>query len=224
MVHFANDWDDLLQSEFQKEYYQRLRAFLKREYATRTVYPAMTDIFNAMKLTPYRDVKTVILGQDPYHGAGQAHGLAFSVQKGVDIPPSLFNIFRELQTDVGCYIPNNGYLEPWARQGVLLLNAALTVRAGAPNSHRGMGWEQFTDHVISLLNERADPMIFLLWGRNAREKKPLISNPAHRVLEAPHPSPMSAGYGFFGCRHFSKTNALLGEMGQGPVDWQIPNL
>ena len=224
MAAISNDWLPVLKEEFGKPYYRQLFQTVNQEYRTHQVFPPAEDIFNAFHLTPFHQVKVVILGQDPYHNYGQAHGLCFSVKKGVEIPPSLVNIYQELHDDLGCEIPDHGCLTKWARQGVLLLNAALTVRAGAPNSHRGMGWEQFTDHVISLLNERADPMIFLLWGRNAREKKPLISNPAHRVLEAPHPSPMSAGYGFFGCRHFSKTNALLGEMGKGPVDWQIPNL
>lgn len=224
MPTFGNDWDELLAEEFSQEYYIKLREFLKNEYETATVYPAKEDVFNALKLTAYRDVQVVILGQDPYHGEGQAHGLAFSVKPGVPAPPSLVNIFKEMHSDVGTYIPNNGYLVPWAKQGVLLLNTALTVRAGEANSHRGHGWEQFTDRVISLLNERERPLIFILWGKNALEKEALISNLRHMILRAPHPSPLSANRGFFGCRHFSKTNVLLQTAGEQPIDWQIPNL
>ena len=224
MVKLENEWDELLKNEFSKEYYLRLRGFLKKEYSTRTIYPDMYDIFNALKWTSYNNVKVVILGQDPYHGPGQAHGLAFSVRKGIDIPPSLLNMYKELQAELGCYIPNNGYLEKWARQGVLLLNTALTVRAGAANSHRGAGWEQFTDRVIELLNEREKPVIFLLWGANARAKKALITNPAHRIFEAPHPSPLSAHRGFFGCGHFKSANDELVKMGETPIDWQIENI
>ena len=184
----------------------------------------MYSIFNALKLTPYKDVRVVILGQDPYHGEGQAHGLAFSVQKGIDIPPSLLNMYKELQADCGCYIPNNGYLEKWARQGVLLLNASLTVRAGAANSHQNIGWQIFTDRIIELLNEREEKIVFLLWGANARSKKALITNPVHSVLEAPHPSPLSAHRGFFGCRHFSKTNEILLADNKNAIDWQIENI
>ncbi len=224
MVNIGNSWDGLLAPEFRKEYYLRLRAFLKQEYGAHTVYPAMDNIFNALKYTDYPDVKVVILGQDPYPGPNQAHGLSFSVQPGVATPRSLANIFTELQNDLGCYVPNNGYLVPWTKQGVMLLNTVLTVRAGEPNSHQGQGWEQFTDRVIGLLNEREKPVVFLLWGRNAKEKLPLITNPGHFVLQAAHPSPLSAAKGFFGCRHFSKTNEILRRVGMGPVDWQIPNI
>ncbi len=220
-VEFKNDWQELLSGEFQKEYYTSLHRFLAHEYHTYTVYPSMYDIFNCLHYTAYGDVKVVIIGQDPYHGPGQAHGLSFSVQPGISVPPSLQNIYQELHDDVGCYIPQSGYLKKWTDQGVLLLNAVLTVRAGMANSHRGRGWEIFTDHIISLLNQRQDPVVFLLWGRNAREKKVLITNPRHLILEAPHPSPFSAPYGFFGCRHFSKTNTFLERNGMTPIDWQI---
>ncbi len=224
MPTFGNDWDALLQDEFSKDYFLALQAFLEEEYQHATVYPARENIFNALKLTPYADVRVVILGQDPYHGEGQAHGLAFSVQPGVPAPPSLVNIFKEQQTDVGITIPNNGYLVPWAKQGVLLLNTALTVRANEPNSHRGRGWEQFTDRVITCLNEREQPLIFLLWGKNALAKEALVTNLRHMVLRAPHPSPLSASRGFFGCRHFSKTNALLEAENLPPIQWQLPNI
>jgi len=224
MVQFDNDWQDLLQPEFQKEYYQRLRTFLKQEYSTRTIYPDMHDIFNAMHFTPYNGVKVVILGQDPYHGPGQAHGLSFSVKPGISVPPSLQNIYQELANDLGLRIPNTGYLKKWTDQGVLLLNAVLTVRAGIANSHRGMGWEYFTDHIIGLLNEREQPVVFMLWGRNAREKKALITNSQHLILEAAHPSPFSVYNGFFGCRHFSKANAFLQQHGVDPIDWQIEDV
>lgn len=224
MISFGNDWDSVLSGEFDKEYYKKLRTFLKAEYSSHKIHPDMYDIFNALKWTPYKDVKAVILGQDPYHEEGQAHGLAFSVQKGVRIPPSLLNMYKELQSELGCYIPNNGYLEKWARQGVLLLNAALTVRDGCANSHRGKGWEVFTSNVIEKLNKREDPIIFLLWGSNAKEKMPLITNPSHKVLTSVHPSPLSASRGFFGCGHFKKTNELLQKMGKEPIDWQIENI
>lgn len=224
MVSFGNNWDEVLRGEFEKEYYIKLRQFLKEEYATHKIHPDMYDIFNALKWTSYNDVKAVILGQDPYHEEGQAHGLAFSVQKGVRIPPSLLNMYKELKEELGCYIPNNGYLEKWARQGVLLLNAALTVRDGMANSHRGKGWETFTSTVIEKLNEREKPVIFLLWGSNAKEKMPLITNPNHKVLTSVHPSPLSASRGFFGCGHFKKTNELLAKMGEDEIDWQIENI
>lgn len=217
MVHIGNDWDTLLAGEFQKEYYLRLREFLKKEYRTRVIYPDMYDIFNALKYTPYQRVKAVILGQDPYHGPGQAHGLCFSVKKGVPKPPSLQNIFKELQDDLGILPPQHGCLTSWAKEGVLLLNTVLTVREHQPNSHRGKGWEQLTDRVIQLLNERSEPMVFLLWGSPARKKKELITNPAHLVLESVHPSPLSANRGFFGGRFFSRTNAFLKE----PIQWEI---
>ncbi len=221
MVHIGNDWDELLKGEFDKEYYQKLRKFLASEYRSRTIYPSMYDIFNALKYTPYHEVRAVILGQDPYHGPGQAHGLSFSVQKGVPVPPSLNNIYQELEDDVGFHRPSHGCLTQWAQGGVLLLNTVLTVRAHAANSHRGMGWENFTDRVIDLLNERQEPMVFLLWGANARSKQKHITNPNHLVLTAPHPSPLSAYQGFFGCRHFSRCNAFLQEHGQQPIQWQL---
>lgn len=223
MITFENDWDELLKDEFQKEYYQKLRCFLAKEYDEKTIYPDQYKIFEALKLTPYKDVKVVILGQDPYHGENQAHGLAFSVQKGVKIPPSLVNIYKELSTDLNCYIPNNGYLEYWARQGVLLLNTSLTVVANIANSHRNKGWEMFTDSIIQLLNQKDIPIVFLLWGNNARDKTKYISNPKHLILTAVHPSPLSASRGFFGCKHFSKANNFLEKSGQVPIDWQIPN-
>ena len=221
MVHIGNSWDELLKNEWDAPYYTELRAFLASEYRTKEIYPPMFDIFNAFKLCPYEDVKVVILGQDPYYGEGQAHGLAFSVKKGVEIPPSLKNIYKELASDVGFKIPSHGCLEGWAKQGVFLLNTALTVRKGQPLSHRGKGWEVFTDHVISLLSRREKPMVFLLWGANARGKKTLIDRSRHLVLEAPHPSPLSAFAGFFGCRHFSQANAFLARHGQQQVDWSI---
>ncbi len=218
---FTNDWKMLLDPEFEKEYYKQLHNFLAQEYRSRTIYPDMYEIFSTLQCTAYSDVKVVILGQDPYHGPGQAHGFSFSVKPGIDIPPSLQNIYKELASDLGCYIPKTGYLKKWADQGVLMLNAVLTVRAGQANSHKGMGWEIFTDRVIELLNEREKPVVFLLWGRNARNKKALITNPNHLVLEAAHPSPLSAYNGFFGCRHFSKANDFLQNHGMTPVDWQI---
>lgn len=224
MVHLGNEWDGLLADEFRQPYYLNLREFLKREYRTRTIYPDMYDIFEALKLASYSDIKVVILGQDPYHGPGQAHGLAFSVKPGVAIPPSLVNIFKELQDDLGCYMPNNGCLTPWARQGVLLLNTCLTVRAGQAGSHRGKGWEQFTDSIIRRLNERPEPIVYMLWGNPAKAKRRLLTNGRHLVLTAAHPSPLSAHRGFFGCRHFSKANAFLRARGMGEIDWQIPNL
>lgn len=222
MVCLGNDWDEILAGEFEKEYYLRLREFLKMEYFSRTIYPSMYDIFNALKHTPYKDVKAVILGQDPYHGPGQAHGMCFSVKKGVAIPPSLVNIYKELKEDIGFEIPGHGFLESWADQGVLLMNTVLTVRAGQANSHKNKGWEIFTDQVICHLNERKQPMVFLLWGANAKAKRKLITNPEHLILTAAHPSPLSAYNGFFGCRHFSRTNLFLKEQGMEPINWQIP--
>jgi uracil-DNA glycosylase len=224
MVKLYNDWDELLVDEFKKPYYLELREFLKEEYSTKVIYPNMYNIFEALKHTSYKDTKVLILGQDPYHGENQAHGLAFSVQPNVAIPPSLLNMYKELKNDVGCFIPNNGYLIPWADQGVLLLNTALTVRAHEANSHKGKGWEVFTDRIIKLLNDRNDPVIFVLWGANARKKKELIDSSRHYILEAPHPSPLSASRGFFGCRHFSKINEILKELGKNPIDWQIKNI
>lgn len=221
MVNIGNEWDELLKGEFDKEYYHKLRGFLAKEYKERTIYPNMYDIFNALKYTSYSDVKAVLIGQDPYHGPGQAHGLCFSVKRGVDVPPSLKNMYKELETDIGFKPPKHGELIEWAKQGVLMLNAVLTVRAGEANSHKGMGWEIFTDRVIELLNEREKPIVFLLWGGNARRKKLLITNPNHTVLEAAHPSPLSAYNGFFGCKHFSKTNEILKEAGQPPIDWTL---
>ena len=224
MVKLDNDWDELLVDEFKKPYYLELREFLKEEYSTKTIYPNMHNIFEDLQHTSYKDTKVLILGQDPYHGENQAHGLAFSVQPNVAIPPSLLNIYKELKNDVGCFIPNNGYLIPWADQGVLLLNTALTVRAHEANSHKGKGWEVFTDRIIKLLNDRNDPVIFVLWGANARKKKELIDSSRHYILEAPHPSPLSASRGFFGCRHFSKINEILISIGKTPIDWQINNI
>ncbi len=221
MVNIGNEWDRLLADEFRKEYYLRLREFLKAEYSTRKIYPPMGDIFNALRCTSYSDVKAVILGQDPYHGAGQAHGMCFSVRKEVEPPPSLKNIFKELESDLGITPPNHGELTSWAKQGVLLLNTALTVREGQANSHRGMGWETLTDRVIELLNGREQPIVFILWGGNARAKARIITNPAHLVLQCAHPSPLSAYNGFFGCRHFSKTNQFLQSKGIAPIDWRI---
>ena len=200
MVQIGNDWDELLAGEFEKDYYQNLRKFLAEEYRQNTIYPDMHDIFNALKFTPYSQVRAVILGQDPYHGPGQAHGLSFSVQKGKRIPPSLVNIYQELRDDLGVQSPGHGCLEGWARQGVLMLNTVLTVRAKQANSHKGKGWEIFTDRIIELLNQRQEPMVFLLWGANAKAKQSLITNPNHLVLTAAHPSPFSAFSGFFGCR------------------------
>ena len=221
MVHIGNDWDELLKDYFASEQYQALRRFLAEEYRTHTVYPGMYDIFNALKYTSFAETRVVILGQDPYHGPGQAHGLCFSVQKGVEPPPSLKNIFHEIKEDLGLPEPKNGELTAWARQGVLLLNTVLTVRAHQPNSHKGHGWEPFTDRVIELLNEKQTPIVFLLWGANARNKAKIVTNPIHIKLEAPHPSPLSAYNGFFGCRHFSKANAWLEKTGQTPIDWRI---
>ena len=221
MVNIGNEWDELLKGEFDKEYYRKLRGFLAKEYKERTIYPNMYDIFNALKYTSYSDVKAVLIGQDPYHGPGQAHGLCFSVKRGVDVPPSLKNMYKELETDIGFKPPKHGELIEWAKQGVLMLNTVLTVRAGEANSHKGMGWEIFTDKVIKLLNEREKPIVFLLWGGNARQKKLLITNPNHTVLEAAHPRPLSAYNGFFGCKHFSKTNEILKEAGQPPIDWTL---
>lgn len=219
MVHLGGGWDELLGPEFEKPYYQKLRAFLKEEYAHYNIFPPMGKIFNALQSTPYDKVKAVILGQDPYHGAGQAHGLCFSVQKGVKPPPSLQNIFKELNSDIGMPLPPYGELTGWTKQGVLLLNTVLTVREGQANSHKGKGWEQFTDRVITLLNQRETPMVFLLWGSPARKKKELITNPIHLVLETVHPSPLSAYHGWFGCKHFSRCNEFLKEQGMAPIDW-----
>lgn len=221
MVNIGNDWDELLADEFKKEYYLRLRKFLISEYNSRTIYPPMNDIFNALRYTAYGNVKAVILGQDPYHGAGQAHGLCFSVKKGTPPPPSLQIIFKEINAELGLPIPNHGELTAWAQSGVLLLNTALTVREGQANSHRGQGWEILTDRVIELLNGRETPIVFMLWGGNARAKAKLITNPKHLVLQCAHPSPLSAHNGFFGCRHFIKANEFLKSRDIEPIDWRI---
>ena len=221
MVHFGNEWDEIMAGEFDLPYYKQLREFLKQEYFTKEIYPDMNNIFNAMKHASYSDIKAVILGQDPYHEPGQAHGLCFSVQKGCPIPPSLQNIYKELNADLGIPPAPHGELYKWADNGVLLLNTVLTVREGQPNSLKGMGWEQFTDRIIQLLNERQQPMVFLLWGGIARSKARLITNPAHLVLQCAHPSPLSAYNGFFGCRHFSKTNEFLVSRGMKPIDWKL---
>ena len=224
MGAIQNDWLQAVGGEFRKPYYKELYDFVKEEYSTRVIYPPADDIFNALHLTPLKEVKVVILGQDPYHNEHQAHGLSFSVLPDQrEIPPSLQNIYKELHDDLGCYIPDNGYLEKWARQGVLMLNTVLTVRAHQANSHRGIGWEQFTDAAIGILNEQDRPIVFLLWGRPAQMKKSMLTNPKHLILEAPHPSPLSAYRGFFGCRHFSKTNEFLIQNGLEPIDWQIEN-
>ena len=224
MPPITNDWADALKPEYGKEYYKELYEYVGHEYSTCTVYPPGDDIFNAFHLTPLKDVKVVIIGQDPYHEPGQAHGLSFSVKPGVDIPPSLQNIYKELQTDCGCSIPNNGYLVKWAEQGVLLLNAVLTVRAHQAASHQGKGWEEFTDAAIRIVNEENRPIVFMLWGSFARSKKAMLNNPQHLILEAPHPSPLSAYRGFFGCKHFSQANEFLKEHGETPIDWQIENI
>lgn len=221
MVNIGNDWDELLADEFKKDYYLQLRQFLISEYKTRTIYPQMNDIFNALKATPYGNVKAVILGQDPYHGAGQAHGMCFSVRKGTPPPPSLQNIFKEIQSELGLPIPPHGELTKWAQGGVLLLNTVLTVREGMANSHRGHGWEILTDRIIELLNDRDTPIVFLLWGGNARAKAALITNPKHLVLQCAHPSPLSAHSGFFGCGHFKTANEFLQSHGMEPIDWTI---
>ena len=224
MAMISNDWLPALKDEFKKDYYKQLFAFVKDEYSKRVVYPPSDDIFNALHLTPLNEVKVLILGQDPYFNERQAHGLCFSVQPGVDIPPSLQNIYAELHTDLGCYIPNNGYLTKWAKQGVLLLNTVLTVRAHEPNSHQGRGWEKFTDAIIEKVNEQDRPIVYMLWGRPAQNKIKMLNNPKHLVLKAPHPSPLSAYRGFFGCRHFSQANDFLQKNGIAPIDWQIENI
>lgn len=222
MNPLQNDWAELLEPAFQSDTYQRLRSFLKEEYSKNQVYPDMNDIFNALHYTPYRDAKVVILGQDPYHGPGQAHGFSFSVQPGVKIPPSLRNIYKELQQDVGMEIPDHGHLLHWAEQGVLLLNTVLTVREKNAHSHRGNGWEFFTDEVIRLLNNREEPLVFMLWGKHAQQKASMLDEDKHLILTSPHPSPFSAHKGFFGSRHFSKANEFLQKKGMRPIDWQLP--
>ena len=219
-----NDWLPALAPEFRKPYYKKLYEFIKEEYNTKQIFPPAEDIFNAFRLTPLSKVKVVILGQDPYHDVGQAHGLCFSVRPGIDTPRSLVNIYKELHDDLGCKIPNNGYLEKWAKQGVLLLNTVLTVQAHQAFSHRGKGWEEFTNAAIQVLNEQDRPIVFILWGRPAQEKKAFLNNPKHLILESPHPSPLSASRGFFGSRPFSKTNLFLEENGIAPIDWQIEDI
>ena len=221
MVKLGNSWDSVLADEFEKDYYKDLREFLKEEYSRHTVYPEMHNIFNALKAAPYDQVKAVILGQDPYHEPGQAHGLCFSVQKGVPQPPSLVNIFKEMKADLGITPPDHGCLTDWAEQGVLLLNAVLTVRAHEANSHKGKGWEIFTDRVIELLNEREKPIVFILWGANAKAKEKLITNPQHLIITGAHPSPLSAHNGFWGGKYFSRTNEFLIEKGIEPINWKI---
>ncbi len=222
MTILKNDWALLLEQEFKEPYYLQLREFLIKEYQSRIIYPDKHDIFNALHLTPYSRTKVVILGQDPYHGPGQAHGLSFSVQPEVASPPSLQNILKELESDLSCKIPDHGYLVPWAKQGVLLLNTVLTVRKGEANSHRGKGWENFTDKIITLLNQREKPIVFILWGKHAHEKEQFISSPQHLVIKSPHPSPFSAARGFFGSRPFSRTNEFLKKHAQREINWQLP--
>lgn len=224
MPPISGSWEKALKGEFSKDYYKKLFVKIQEEYQTRTIYPPADDIFNAFHFTPLEEVKVVILGQDPYHEPGQAHGLCFSVKPQVPIPPSLVNIYKELEDDLGCYIPNNGYLEKWARQGVLMLNTVLTVRAHQANSHKNLGWEQFTDAAIRVLAEQDRPMVFVLWGKPAQRKKEMIHNPKHLILESPHPSPLSAYRGFFGSRPFSRINAYLEKNGMEPIDWQIENI
>ena len=221
MIRLGGGWDEALAPLFENENYLKIRAFLKQEYAQHTVYPDMFDIFNCFRFTPFGNVKVVLLGQDPYHNAGQGHGLCFSVKKGIEPPPSLVNIFKELKEDVGCTPPDSGDLTKWAKEGVLLLNTALTVRAHMANSHKNCGWTWFTDSVISLLSDRKEHLVFILWGGDARSKKPLIDKNKHLILECAHPSPLSAFNGFFGCRHFSKTNEYLKAHGIAPIDWQL---
>lgn len=224
MAAISNDWLEPLKPEFGKPYYKKLYNKVLEEYRTRQVFPDADDIFNAFNLTPLKEVKVVIIGQDPYHNIGQAHGLCFSVKPDVEIPPSLVNIYKELHDDIGCYIPNNGYLTKWAKQGVLLLNTVLTVRAHEANSHRNIGWEEFTDAAIKILNNQDRPIVYILWGAPAQKKKSMLNNPKHLILMAPHPSPLSAYRGFFGSRPFSRTNEFLQANGLTPIDWQIENV
>lgn len=224
MAMLSDEWQNALAPEFSKPYYKDLFEFVKDEYSKAVIYPPADDIFNAMHLTPLSKVKVMILGQDPYHGEHQAHGLSFSVLPKTDIPPSLQNIYQELHDDLGCDIPNNGYLKKWAEQGVLLLNTVLTVRAHQPNSHQGHGWEKFTDAIIQAVNAQDRPIVYMLWGKPAQSKIPMLKNPKHLILKAPHPSPLSAYRGFFGCKHFSQANTFLKENGQEPIDWQIEDV
>lgn len=221
---FNNDWQNYLQDEFAKDYYTSLRKFLITEYKNYKIFPDMYEIFNCLNYTSFSETKVVIIGQDPYHEEGQAHGLSFSVKPGISIPPSLYNIYKELKDDLGCFIPNNGCLVPWAKQGVLLLNAVLTVRAHHAASHKDKGWEKFTDNIINLLNLSDKNIVFILWGSFAQSKSALITNPSHLIIKSPHPSPLSAHRGFFGSKPFSKTNAFLLKNGYTPINWQIPNL
>lgn len=222
MIH--NEWWPFLQDEWQKPYFVELSKFVHEAYEHKTIFPPKDKVFSAFEVCDYSDVKVVILGQDPYHELHQAHGMCFSVNPGIKIPPSLVNIYKELHDDVGCYIPNNGYLMPWAKQGVFLLNTVMTVEEGKANSHAGKGWEIFTDHTIQKINEKDSSVVFLLWGRNARNKASMIDTKKHLVLECAHPSPLSAYHGFFGCKHFSKTNTFLLEHGKEPIHWQIENI
>ena len=224
MGMIENDWLQAVGGEFKKPYYAQLYKFIKEEYNTKVIYPPADDIFNALHLTPLSKVKVLILGQDPYHNEGQAHGLCFSVKPEVDIPPSLENIYKELKDDLGCKIPNNGYLVKWAEQGVLMLNTVLTVRAHQANSHQGRGWEQFTDAIINAVNAQDRPIVYMLWGKPAQSKIPMLTNPKHLILKAPHPSPLSAYRGFFGCKHFSQANEFLEKNGIEPIDWQIEDI
>ena len=224
MSQISGDWLEAIGGEFRKPYYKELYEFIKKEYSEKLIFPPSEEIFSALHFTPLNNVKAVILGQDPYHGEGQAHGLSFSVRPGIDIPPSLENIYKEIHDDCGCYIPNNGYLEKWAREGVLLLNSVLTVRAHQAFSHSSKGWENLTDAVIKAVDEKDSPVVFMLWGKPAQAKEVLLHNPKHLVLKAPHPSPLSAYRGFFGCKHFSKCNEFLINNGEKPIDWQIENL
>ena len=223
MSEITNDWAEPLSEEFKKPYYANLYKTVKEEYQAGQVFPDAEDIFNAFHLTPLHSVKVLILGQGPYHNVGQAHGLCFSVKPDVDIPPSLVNIYQELKDDLGCEIPNNGFLEKWAKQGVMLLNTVLTVRAHQPNSHQGIGWEEFTNAAIRILNEQDRPIVYMLWGKPAQSKIKMLNNPKHLILKAPHPSPLSAYRGFFGCKHFSQANEFLKQNGIEPIDWQIEN-
>lgn len=224
MSALSNDWAEALKPEFSKEYYRKLYNRVKEEYSNYEIFPPADDIFNAFHFTPISEVKVVILGQDPYHNVGQAHGLCFSVKPDVEIPPSLVNIYKELNSDLGCYIPNNGYLTKWAKQGVMMLNTVLTVRAHQANSHHDIGWEEFTDAAIRVLNQVDRPIVYMLWGSPAQRKAAMLDNPKHLILKAPHPSPLSAYRGFFGCRHFSKANEFLAANGIKPIDWQIENV
>jgi len=223
-MKIGNSWDILLEEEFSKDYYKDLQEFLAEEYENYIIHPEKDEIFSALNRTSYEDTRVVIFGQDPYHGENQAHGMAFSVKVGVDIPPSLKNIYKELNQELGCYIPNHGCLEKWAKQGVLLLNSALTVRDGEANSHKGKGWEKVTDKITTILNNRREPVIFILWGNDAKKKEELITNPQHIILSAAHPSPLSASRGFLGCGHFKKVNNMLTAMNQPEIDWQIENV